>query len=388
MKSTSLRLVAVLVSCALGGLALTACGSSSSSQTNSSSSDTTTRVASTSPAGGPFEFPLSVLYKGTYTAPVGTPFTPPRAKDVWVISTGQSVETSVNATTAMQQAAKLLGWHVTIVDGQFSSAKELQGVQQAIAAKAQGIIILYIDCAPIKAGLTQAKAAGIPVVGIEGQDCNPPLFSHVVAYAGNTPFLTWIKQWGAAQADYLIAKLNGKSNTIVSIETDLATTRLAGDGSMAEFSKCPGCHAVRLNFVGTDFGNPLQQKISESLLQNPSANSFLAAYDAVLTSGGAQALESSGRKLFIMGGEGSTPGIKMIHEGRGMNACIGIPTQMEGWSSMDAMARLLAHKSAGGTNSGIGIQACDATHNLPAAGLNYQPPVNLAEAYKKLWNQG
>ena len=36
--------------------------------------------------------------------PVGDPITPPKDKKIWVISTGQNVETSENATAAMQAA--------------------------------------------------------------------------------------------------------------------------------------------------------------------------------------------------------------------------------------------------------------------------------------------
>src|SRR5207244_3512101 len=72
----------------------------------------------------------------------------------------------------------------------------VDGIRQAIAAKADGIILWAVDCAPVKAPLQDAKKAGIPVVGWEAIDCDqtidkagqvkasgqPGLFSATITY--------------------------------------------------------------------------------------------------------------------------------------------------------------------------------------------------------------
>lgn len=332
---------------------------------------------------------LARLYKGTYTKPTGAAFKPPSGKNLWVISAGMNIETAQNAAKGIEEASDLLGWRTTVFDGQFDSSRALGGIEQAVADKADGIIMLYLDCGPVKAALEKAKGAGIPIVAIEGKDCEPSVFTHVVTYAGNEKFEDWIQKWGRAQAEWLVGSTDGKAKAIVSVQTDLETTRLAGQGSMEVFAECGDCEAVELGFVGSEFGPKLQQKITDALLKNPTADSFLGAYDAVLTSGGAQALISSGRDILSMGGEGSAPGIKLIREDRGMNACIGIPTSMEGWAAVDGVARALAGKDPAESDSGIGIQACDAEHNMPAKeGEGFEAPVDYRAVYSQNWGVG
>lgn len=383
MKRIRTKWVVMLVAASVAVLGIGACGDS-----DSSDSGTTTAASGTTEA---YQQKLDELYKGTYTEPTGGPVTPPANKNVWVISTGQAVETSVNAVNAMKEATSKLGWKLNVVDGKFDSSLQLTGINQAVAAKADAIILLYIDCAPVKVGLQKAKSADIPVVGIESSDCTgTPLINHVVKYAADMEFKPWIIGWGAAQADWVIGVTEGKANTILSIETDLSTTRLAGEGSKQAFAKCPTCKVEVLEFVGTDFGPKLQQKIEQSLIKNPDANSFIAAYDAVLTSGGAQALVSSGRvdELDIMGGEGSVPGIELIYDDKGMDACIGLPTAQEGFAGIDSAVRLIAGEDPSNTNSGIGWQACDKDNNLPPKGESYQPPVDYKATYYGFWGVG
>jgi ribose transport system substrate-binding protein len=353
-----------------------------------STTDSSGSGSGSAPDQGQYKEMLANLYKGTYTAPTGGPFQAPKGKNVWVISTGQNIETAQNASKGIEAAGGALGWKTTIVDGQFDSSRQLNGIQQAIADKADGIILLYIDCAPVKSGLEQAKAAGVALVAIEGTDCSPSVFDHVVTYAGDESFEDWIVKWGKAQAEWLVAMKEGKANALVSVQTDLETTRLAGQGSMEVFDECSECEAEELGFVGSEFGPKLQQKITDALLKNPNVDSFLGAYDAVLASGGAQALESSGRDILSMGGEGSAPGIKLIREDRGMNACVGIPTAQEGWSAVDGIARLLAGKDPAESNSGIGIQACDAEHNMPKEGAGFEAPVDYEAVFKQHWGIG
>lgn len=363
-------------------VALVACGNSGSGGSGTAEGT----VSSTDLAK--YEKELAKYLTGTYTEPEGVPVKPPPNKDVWVISTGQSIETAQNASKAMEEAGGKLGWNVTIFDGKFESNRELSGIQQAIAGGAEGIVLLYVDCAPVKAGLVQAKDAGIEVVGIESKDCSPSLETNV-KFAGDLSFEEWERGWGRSQMAWAIAKTKGETRAIVTEETDLAVTRYQGEGWKEQIEKCPTCEIVaNAHFVGTEFGPPLQQKIEQALNSNPDANAFVATYDAVMTSGGgAAALRASGRlpEIASMGGEGSKQGIEMIYNESGLDACDGIPTAQTGYEAIAVLARAFGGKDPGAGNSGIGWQICEKGHNLPPKGESYQPPVDYVGAYEKMW---
>lgn len=356
-----------------------------------SSNDSGSGEAADSEDVAKYEKQLDALYEGTYEAPSGGPVETEPGKKVWVISSGQDIETAQNASAAIREAGDTLDWDVTVFDGKWDSARQLSGIQQALADGADGIVLLYVDCDPVKAGVKQAREADVAVVGIESQDCKPSLENHVVKYVNDQNFADWVAHdFGGSQAKWVIAKTKGQAKTIVTVQTDLFTTAVTYDpGITDEFEKCDTCEIVEtIEFVGADFGPPLQQKIEQALNKHPDANSFIAAYDAVLTGGGgAAALRSSGRmgEIEIMGGEGSKPGIELIHNQAGMDACSGIPTAWEGYGAMMGLARVFAGQDPNKGNSGIGAQVCDIDHNLPPKGESYQAPIDFVAEYEELW---
>jgi ribose transport system substrate-binding protein len=376
-----LGLVAIAV---IAAIALADCGDGNGDGGEANAKASSSDVAK-------YERELAALYKGTYEEPSGGPVRPPKGKNVWVISTGQTIEAAVNAAKAMEEAGQTLGWDVTVFDGRFDSSRQLSGIEQALADKADGIVLIYIDCPPINAALQQAKAAGVAVVGIQSQECEPTLEKHVIRYAGHRDFATYLSHgFGGTQAKWVIAKTKGEAKTIVTAETDLYSTRVTYDpGITAEFARCETCEIVdTVEFVGTEFGPQLQQKIEQSLNQHPEANSFIAAYDAVMTGGGgAAALRASGRldELDVMGGEGSKQGIELIYDRAGMDACTGTPTGWEGYAAMMSLARIFAGQDPERGDSGIGEQVCDLDHNLPPKGKGYQAPIDYVAAYRELW---
>lgn len=334
-----------------------------------------------------YEKRLDDLYKGTYTEPVGGPVKVDSGKNIWVISAGQNIETSQRASAAIKDAGEKLDWDVTVFDGKFNPTLQLGGVEQALADGADGIIGLYVDCSTIKNGLKQASDQNVPTIAVEGANCPSGGYTHSVLYAGGLDYLTWVKGWAAAQAAWVIAQTDGQAKTILNTQTDLATTRAQTEGIKEEFAKCPTCEIVDdAEFVGTDFGPPLQEKIEQALIQNPDANSFIPAYDAALTSGGANALKASslGDEFKVMGGEGSTVGIEMIYDGT-VGACSGLDTGQEGYGAVDSLARIFAGLDPSKANTGLGWQVCDLDNNIPPDGEPYSPPIDYVAAYEGLW---
>lgn len=376
---TRLRPLAVAAIAMTTALALAACGSSG--ETSGGGKTSTAAMAK-------FQKALDGYYAGVGSVPAGPAVKPPTGKTIWLVSGGLGVEYNVNVAAGVKAAAAKLGWNIHVFDSKFDPTQMLAGVQQAIAAKADGIILGAIDCDEVKNGLTQAKAAGIPVVGIESNDCSPSLEFNVT-YNGHHDLEALDKMFGAAQATWVIVKTDGKAKVIMNTETDTQTTRWASDGIKEELAKCSGCSVVAdASFVLADFGPTLQSKIQQALLQHPEANAFIPAYDATMTqSGGAQAIQASGRagKLVVAGGEGTLAGIAQIRSGNGMQMCACEDPSWESYASVDAMIRLLLKQDPNATDTGIGLQVVDKDHNLPAAGKGYVAPIDFVGAYLKMW---
>lgn len=330
---------------------------------------------------------LALLTKGTSTEPATSIAKPPTGKTVWIISFGQVVESVGYQVQGAKDAMEALGWKVNVFDGQVQPNEWLSGVQQAVAAGADGIILADIDCAPIKNGLEQAKQAGIPVVGIESNDCDPSLES-VVSYAEGD-FLSYMKSLGSDSALWLVNQVGSGSKIIELRETDTSITIAISDGYQATLKdKCPDCTNVVVDFTAADLGPGLQEKVQQALLRNPDAKGLMVPYDDVVNLSSSAAVVASGRAkdLKVVSIGGTVGGMDLMKQGRGLTADLLVPTRWEGFASVDWLIRLFdgEQPTPQDAATGIGTILVDAHSDLPAKGL---PPVNIdfEAAYYKAW---
>ena len=389
------RRTATLLSIALTGALVIAGCSSNASKTESGSTPTgtatnsgTSGAANTSSANAA----LAALYKGTSTSPVTTAPKPTPGKKIWIISSGQSLDVAAQATGGAADGAKAMGWSAEIYDGKFQPNLYLTGVQQAIAAHADGIILYAIDCSYVKTGLQAAKQAKIPVVGIESQDCSPSLETPLTYASAYGNFRGLELGWGAAGATWLATKVGSNATIIELKETDSEAVLLESQGfETAMKAACPGCSIATVTFTAPDIGPGLQQKAQQALLQHPTATGLYAPYDALMTSGVAAAVQGSGRakQLNVISGGGSVPNLDLIRQGRGQNADLVFVSRWEGFAADDWLNRLFhgITPTASNAETGIGFQLVDKDHNLTPSGP-VPSTVDFEAIYKKAWGVG
>jgi ribose transport system substrate-binding protein len=338
------------------------------------------------------------LYTGTQHAP---PTEGPKAqtgKNVWVISCGQVSESCVVPTTAHLDAGKHLGWKMTAFDGKFDPNQYNAGIQQAIADKADGIILISVDCQFVRASLKQAEAAGIKVIGNLVIDCDDPKvnqgaggLSAKVPVQGSTHTSEIVGKWAAAKADWAIAKLGGKVKAITLREPATPIFdihRQAFEERLKE--RCSSCEVVEaVNYsTAKDYGGGLQQKIQQALLQHPEANLIVPNWDSDVTGGVGPAVQASGRagKLEIIGAEGYPGNLKLLSEGKQETASMGWNQEFLAWSINDALNRVFAGEQP--VDGGSGWYLIDKDHNMPPLDKPAPARVDFQSQFKKLWGAG
>jgi ribose transport system substrate-binding protein len=360
------------------------CGGSSSNSGGSSGGQQNESAAY-------FTNQLQDLFKGTHKAPPTSGPKPQPGKNVWLISCGQAYSTCAIVMSAASDAAKQLGWKARVFDSKGDPTVAATGIRQAIAAKADGIYVYYMDCGALKQPLKEAKRAGIPVVASEAFDCdhnNPkaePLYTYVVNYVQGTTE-AWCRGYGAAAADYVIAKVGTKANTLLFQDDTTACGKPLAQGFAAEFKKCPDCKYSEILFPITAIGVDLQQRAEQALLKNPGANSIAVEYDAILVSGVSAAARASGRKLLVLAGEGGPAAMEAVRTGAA-DGGIGDANDWGGWSAMDSLNRIFNGQKP--VPSGVGLQAYDKNHAVPKVkNETFQVNVDFKAAYRKAWGLG
>tara|TARA_R110002020_G_scaffold65413_43_gene172893 strand:- start:421 stop:1104 length:684 start_codon:yes stop_codon:yes gene_type:complete len=184
---------------------------------------------------------LIELYAGAFTDPPRDGPAAVSGKDFWYISCGQAFALCNSASTEFDEAAASLGWDVTVFDGEANPATAGAGIDQAIAAGADGIALTAYDRDSITGALQQAQAAGVPVVaaltlGCEGE----PLFTAAVNHAGTSDFCEFNEACGGYKELYTAA--TGSGAAIIDLhEASQTLQRCAHDGFLAGIEEGDTC---------------------------------------------------------------------------------------------------------------------------------------------------
>jgi ribose transport system substrate-binding protein len=400
MQRSRLR-AALALSAVTGAVVLAACSSSGSTSAPQPSAPAATAAAGAdsssanllamSPAQA-----LAAAYKGTFGTP---PPSGPKAvtgKSVWVISCGQAAYScSIPAGYAMQ-AVSAIGWSGHLCDGKLDPSVESACVQQATAAGAKAIFLAGIDCSGLVGPLKAAQAAGLLIISPLGFDCNDPhvggspVFSGYLTYNGGQNLQTYITNWGASRAAWIIGNSGGHAKVIDVTLAGVLVPTYADQGFHQMMAKCGGCKVVdTVQLTLADLGSgAAQQKVATALQSYPSATYLDSPFDSAIPAFIAGAIKDSGRKnLKIMGDECFVTNLDYIRTGGPESACSALAEDWGEWAAVDDLNRLFAGESASQLpDTGIGFQLVDKTHNLSASG-DYVPPVNFKADYKKVWGR-
>lgn len=396
------RLGSLVAVVAAAGLIAAGCGSSGD-DTDTGTAATQDGAASTSTTtdGGGLavaEKNLQALYDGTnFGQPPAESPKPQAGKNVWQIIVGLGSPSTLLWSNGMKAAGEELGWDVHVFDGQYNPSKWLEGVQQAVAANADGIVLIAVDCAPVKAGLEQARKAGIKIAAIQSADCNDsnpnsqPLFDQTVKYnVGDGSLHGLVDQIDYSQADWVAKQTDGKAKIIILNSDELLVIKWQTEAFKKRLAEiCPDCEIVeQVEFKTADLLGPdLRQKIEQSLLKHPEANAFVSPFDdPIVSSGGDAAIRGTGRsdQISVIGATGTAGSLKQIADNKGLDATVTLPFEWEGWALADTLNRAFAGQAS--ENSGIGIGLVDKDHPPKTTSTGeFDPPVDFKAAYKEAW---
>jgi ribose transport system substrate-binding protein len=382
---------------AAAALAVLSLAAACSKSTSNSASTTAPEPGSSGSSTAAPNAVLQQVYKGTMTAPSDASRPAVKGKSIWIISGGQSSESSSVPVNAAKEAAEKIGWKVHVYDTQLNPANAPTGVSQALAAHADGIIVNG-DCAFARSQLEQAKAKHVPVVPIYSYDCNDPysgksneqLFTGYTNYgpAANKNLAAFAESYGFAQGQAIIAATNGKAQALVFNDPESTVVHYLTVGFTRAMKQCSGCKIVKqIDFNGLQLGPQLQQIASAAILRYPQVNAIKSAFAAATLLSIAPAVQQSGRagSIYVMGGEGFQDELDLLRNHQGVNAVMISPSDWTGWSAVDSMNSIFRGEKP--AFSGLGWQLVDATHNLPASGP-WIPPVDFKAVYEKAWGVG
>ena len=324
------------------------------------------------------------------------PATGPKAakhKLVWNIVCSLNIPDCASVNTGVNQAGKALGWTVNTVDNESDPVTAGTQIMDAVAAKANGIVVTGIDCDAVKSALQAAVNAGIKTVAAGGQNCSKPLYD-AISPIGDLPFDTGEEYvFTKGRIDWAMASHKGNLKFIVLNVTDLAAVYLETDQMERDIKVCPTCKIIdTIDVTAASSFSGLGQDVAAALTKYPQANALWIFNGSAFDFGVKTDLVNAGRatgknRMLIVSGTCSYGEPALIRAGWDIG-CDAFSLTWNGWAAMDQLNRLFAgEKPSQIPEVGVGLQIVDATHNLPK-GSAWVPPINYVADYKKLWATG
>lgn len=326
--------------------------------------------------------------KGTSKLPSSASRPAAKGKHLFIIDAGKASESSLVPDQGAQEAAKALGWNVTVEDGQLTTAKYAGLVSDAVAQGANGIILDAIDCKYAENALKQAKSKHIVVVPIYAFDCNDPvggnggpqLFTTCTNY-NNIPcnkLANFTRSYGKDQANFVINDTKGKGTVLVINDPEYTVLKYTAQGFENQL-KAAGQKYVEFDFKIADLlTGKLQGDVTSELLklkaQGVKPVWVKSPFSAATTFGIAAAVNQTAPGTKIMGGEGFPDELKT----KGVTATNVISSTWSGWAAVDSMNSVFDKKKP--VPSGIGWTIVKGNHapKFP----------NFKATYKKAWGVG
>jgi ribose transport system substrate-binding protein len=200
-----------------------------------------------------------------------------RGKDIWLISCCESVPILKQWRVTIQDALKPYGVSSTVFDGQGQISEWNRGMEQAIAAHPDAIVLITIPPEAIPAQIQAAKAAGVPVVAISSGKPRTPLMDGVAAEVTVDNEVV-----GRLQADWFIVDSDGKGNADIINVSDARAANWQIKGLKEEITAlCPDCKFIIDDAPVTSWGTRLATLTTSAIQRDPNLTHLLPLYDAM-----------------------------------------------------------------------------------------------------------
>lgn len=284
---------------------------------------------------------------------------------------------------SVAEAAKTIGWEVSVLDGKGTVDGQIAALNQAIALNPQGIVT-SANVAPLLDPLTVATSQGILVVGIHASAMPGPDPAHHLLYNITSSG----KEIGNALADYIIADSKGKGRAIILYDAQYAIARLKAESMKQELSTCPGCKLLDyvnspLNDVATQMprlGSAWVTRFGPSFYVMTIADYY---YDFLVPSLRTGVVGPDDVKL--LGSDGTPEAFNRVRSGNYQVATVPEPATLQGYQAVDALNRAFQGEKPVDFQQPVYLVV---KQNVDKEGGDknlYDPSNNYRERYLKIW---
>ena len=199
-----------------------------------------------------------------------------KGKHYWVVDLTTAIPSIADFAYGFKAAAEAVGAKVTVFDGQGTPTGAAQGVNDAVAAHADGIVTVLIDPRSIASAVGNAEAAGIPIIEGDTGAPFPPFQAGVAAAAAQNQVLM-----GGWEADSALQLTNCNLHAVVLTDPGNIAASSVFNGIQAEVKRyCPvGCSTVTVGMQAKDIATEATGDVENALRLHSDTNAIIEVAD-------------------------------------------------------------------------------------------------------------
>lgn len=177
----------------------------------------------------------------------------------------------------MKSVANKVGVNFRVFGNHGSPAEWVRGMQTGVNEKVSVIDLLSgIDPSQLHPQISQAKAAGIPVVVSDAYDVAQKPDPSVTATA-DVPYA----QAGRLMADWTVSDTKGKADVLVIGSSDVVSSNFMVGAIQNEFkTHCSTCKVKKIDVTVANWASQTQPQVQAALNADPNINYILPVYDS------------------------------------------------------------------------------------------------------------
>jgi ribose transport system substrate-binding protein len=305
-------------------------------------------------------------------------------KTIFVIPASSQIPFVSTIANHMKRLGALAGVKTTIWQNQGQPSQWVQGMNAAIAQKANAIVLLAgNDPASLQPQIKAAKAKGIPTIVAHLYDDNQKSAPNVGGLV-NIPYNTA----GRLIADQAIAATKGKANALVVTINQVKSTVPMVAGIRAEFNSfCKGCKLKFTDVTIADVATKIQPNVQGALTADPGINYVICLYDSAEAPFASAAIRAAGRigKVKISTFNGTPEILKEVKKNDIVTMDVGENLEWIGYAIVDQSMRIMGGLPAV-KNARVPVRVFDQS-NISQAGGNFTGGwgKSYVSGYRKLW---
>ncbi len=305
-------------------------------------------------------------------------------KTIFVIPASSQIPFVSTIANNMKRIGAMAGVNTTIWQNQGQPSQWVQGMNAAIAQKANAIVLLAgNDPAGLQPQIKAAKAKGIPTIVAHLYDDKQTSAPNVGGLV-NIPY----NLAGQLIADQAIVDTGGKANALVVTINQVKSTLPMVAGIKSEFAAhCAGCKLKLTDVTIADVATKIQPNVQGALTADPGINYVICLYDSAEVPFAEAAIRAAGRtgKVKISTFNGTPEILKEVKKGEIVTADVGENLDWIGYAIVDQSMRIMGNLPAV-KNARVPVRIFDKT-NIGQAGSAFTGGWgnSYVGGYQKLW---